>query len=327
MAGSITDVPGVFVGHAHDAVRGSGVTVFLFPDGAVGAADIRGDAAGTRQMDSLLRPHPARQLHALVLAGGSAFGMDAASGVLRFLEERYVGFPTPAGVVPIAPTAVIYDLGYADATFRPGPGMGYQAARNASPLPPRRGSVGAGTGATVGKALGIRRAMKGGFGTASETGGGTVVGACAVVNAFGDVVDPATGEWVAGARTEGSDAPADAEALFREGFRREPFSPENTTLAVVATADLLTREELTAVARMAHAALCRAIRPVHTPMDGDVLVAVSTGRSGRRGNLLQTAALGTRALEASILDGVRSARGTNAVPAAAELPARRGRAT
>jgi len=327
MAGSITDVPGVLVGHAHDAVRGSGVTVLLFPDGAVGAADIRGEAAGTRQMDSLLRPHPARQLHALVLAGGSAFGMDAASGILRFLEERNIGFPTPSGVVPIAPTAVIYDLGYADAAFRPGPEMGYEAARNASALPPRRGSVGAGTGATVGKALGIRRAMKGGFGDASEGGGGAVVGACAVVNAFGDVVDPATGEWVAGARVEGSDAPADAEALFREGFRREPFSQENTTLAVVATADLLSREELFTVARMAHAALCRAIRPVHTPMDGDVLVAVSTGRSGRKGNALQTAALGTRALEASILDGVRSAKGTSAVPAAAELPGRGGKAT
>jgi len=327
MAGSITDVPGVLVGHAHDAVRGSGVTVLLFPDGAVGAADIRGEAAGTRQMDSLLRPHPARQLHALVLAGGSAFGMDAASGILRFLEERNIGFPTPSGVVPIAPTAVIYDLGYADAAFRPGPEMGYEAARNASALPPRRGSVGAGTGATVGKALGIRRAMKGGFGDASEGGGGAVVGACAVVNAFGDVVDPATGEWVAGARVEGSDTPADAEALFREGFRREPFSQENTTLAVVATADLLSREELFTVARMAHAALCRAIRPVHTPMDGDVLVAVSTGRSGRKGNALQTAALGTRALEASILDGVRSAKGTSAVPAAAELPGRGGKAT
>jgi len=327
MTGSITDVPGVLVGHAHDASRGSGVTVLFFPDGAAGAADIRGEAAGTRQMDSLLRPHPARQFHALVLAGGSAFGMDAASGVLKFLEERNIGFPTPAGVVPIAPTAVIYDLGYADAGFRPGPEMGYEAARNASPLPPRRGSVGAGAGATVGKALGIRRAMKGGFGTASGSGGGTVVGACAVVNAFGDVVDPATGGWVAGARLEGSDAPADTEAMFREGFRREPFAGENTTLAVVATADLLSREELWSVARMAHAALCRTVRPVHTPMDGDVLVAVSTGRSGRRGNALQIAALGTRALEASVLDGVRSARGTESVPAAAELPGRRGRAT
>jgi L-aminopeptidase/D-esterase-like protein len=323
MAGAITDVPGVLLGHAHDAVRGSGVTVLLFPDGGTGAADIRGEAAGTRQMDSLLRPHPARRVHAIVLAGGSAFGLDAASGVLRFLEQRYVGFPTPGGVVPIAPAAVVYDLGFGDPAFRPGPGMGYEAARNASSLPPRRGSVGAGAGATVGKVLGIGRAMKGGFGTASESGGGATVGACAVVNAFGDVVDPATGEWVAGARAEGTDAPAGTEALFREGFRREPFAAENTTLAVVATADTLSREELLTVARMAHAAMCRAIRPVHTPMDGDIVIAVSTGASGRPGNALQTAVLGTRALEASILDGVRSARGTPSVPAAGELPGRR----
>ena len=198
--------------------------------------------------------------------------------------------------------------------------MGYEAAAAAASLPPARGSVGAGTGATVGKALGIGRAMKGGFGTASETGGESVVGACAVVNAFGDVVDPSTGKRVAGARAAGSDKAADTEALFRSGFRREPFAAEgNTTLGVVATADSLSREELWSVARMAHAALCRVIRPVHTPMDGDVVVAVATGASGRRGNLLQVASLGTRALEASILDGVRCAKGTADVPAAAEI--------
>ncbi|RJP21056.1 MAG: peptidase S58 family protein [Deltaproteobacteria bacterium] len=324
MAGAITDVAGVLVGHAHDAVRGSGVTVLHFPEGAAGGADIRGEAAGTRQMDSLLRTHPARKIDAVVFSGGSAFGLDAASGVVRYLEERYAGFPTPGGMVPIVPTAILYDLGYGDASFRPDARMGYEAIRNASSLPPRRGSVGAGAGATVGKALGIRRAMKGGFGTASESGGGTVVGACAVVNAFGDVIDSATGEWVAGARAEGAEAPADTDALFRSGFRREPFSSENTTLAVVATGDALSREELRSVARMSHAALCRAIRPVHTPMDGDIVVAVATGLSGKRGNVLQTAALGGRALEAAILDGVRSAKGTTAVPAAAEIPGRRG---
>lgn len=325
MGGSITDVPGVLVGHEHDLGRGSGITVLLFPRGATGAADIRGEAAGTRQMDSLLRPHPARLIHGLVLAGGSAFGLDSAAGVMRLLEGRGIGFPTPAGPVPIVPTVVIYDLGFGDPAFRPTPEMAHAAAEKASPDPPAQGSVGAGAGATVGKIFGLGRAMKGGFGTASERGGGAIVGACAVVNAFGDVVDPETGEWVAGARAVETDAPADTEALFREGFRREPFSPENTTLAVVATADLLEREELLGVARMAHAALCRVIRPVHTPMDGDIVVAVSTGKSGRRGNALQVAALGTRALEASILDGVRSARGTAAVPAAAELPGRRGR--
>lgn len=320
MTGSITDVAGILVGHAQDGAAGTGVTVLLFPGGAAAGADIRGEAAGTRQMDSLVRPHPARRIDALVFAGGSAFGLDAATGVVRFLEERQVGFPTPGGIVPIVPTAILYDLGYARGLRRPDAAMGYEAAAAATSRPPACGSVGAGAGATVGKVLGMERAMKGGFGSASETGGGVVVGACAVVNAFGDVVDPSTGRRVAGVRPAGPDAAADTEALFRSGFRREPFAAEgNTTLGVVATADLLSREELWSVARMAHAALCRVIRPIHTPMDGDVVVAVATGTSGRRGNVLQVASLGTRALEASILEGVRRAKGTTDVPAAAEM--------
>lgn len=318
LGGAITDVAGVLLGHAHDVARGSGATVLLFPRGAAAAADIRGEAAGTRQMDSLLRPHPAGRIHALLLAGGSAFGLDAAAGVMRYLEERGLGFPTPSGAIPIVPTAVIYDLGYGDAGFRPTPEMAYAAAARASSEPPERGSVGAGAGATVGKLFGIGRAMKGGFGTACEAGGGSTVGACAVVNAFGDVVDPATGRPVAGARGPDGRGFAGTDGAFRNGARREPFSPANTTLCVVATADALTREELSSVARMAHAGLCRVVRPVHTPMDGDLVVAVATGESGRKGNPMQTAALGTDALEKSILDAVRAARGTPAVPASSE---------
>lgn len=319
MNGAITDVAGVLLGHEHDLVRGSGVTVLLFPGGAAGAADIRGEAAGTRQMDSLLRPHPAGRFHALVLAGGSAYGLDAASGVMRWLEERGEGFPTPAGVVPIVPSAVIYDLGFGDPAFRPTAGMGYAAAAKATDASPERGSAGAGAGATVGKAFGIGRAMKGGFGTASEAGGGVLVGACAVVNAFGDVVDPATGRVLAGARTEDGKGAAGTESAFRDGLCRRPFAPGNTTLAVVATAEELSRDELAGVARMAHGALCRTIRPVHTPMDGDVVVAVSTSVAGRKGNPMQTAVLAAAALEKAVLDAVRSARGTADVPAAGEL--------
>src|SRR3989304_2853312 len=178
MPGSITDVAGVLLGHEHDFARGSGVTVLRFPQGAAGAADIRGEAAGTRQMDSLLRPHPVRRMHALVLAGGAAFWRGAA------------------------------------------------AAARAPPRPRARGSVGAGAGATVGKAFGIGRAMKGGFGTASEAGGGTIVGACAVVTAFGDVVDPETGDWIAGAREEDGKGPAWPEKRFPGGFRRGAPGPE-----------------------------------------------------------------------------------------------------
>lgn len=315
MSGSITDVDGILAGHGHDLERGSGLTVLLFPRGAAGAADIRGEAAGTRQMDSLLRPHPARRIHALVLAGGSAFGLDSAGGVVRFLEKRGIGFPTPAGVVPIVPTAILYDLGFGDPTFRPTPEMGYAAAARASRDPPQRGSAGAGAGATVGKIFGIGRAMKGGFGTASERSGEAVVGACAVVNAFGDVFDPASGEWLAGARTEDGKDRAGTEETFRGGFQREPFSPGNTTLAVVATADDLTREELSGVARMAQGALTRAIRPVHTPMDGDIVFALSTGASGRQGNLMQTAVLASQSLEKAIVDAVVSATGGHGLPA------------
>ncbi|MBI5576611.1 MAG: P1 family peptidase [Deltaproteobacteria bacterium] len=325
MPGAITDVAGILLGHAHDARRGSGVTVLRFPGGAAGAADIRGEAAGTRQMDSLLRSHPASRMHALVFAGGSAFGLDAASGVMRFLEEAGEGFPTPAGVVPIVPTAVIFDLGFGDPSFRPTPEMGYTAASAAAASPPERGSVGAGAGATVGKILGIGRAMKGGFGTACEEGGGVRVGACAVVNAFGDVVDPDTGEWIAGARSEDGLGPAGTERMFRAGFRREPFAPGNTTLGVVATADRFSRDELAAIARMAQGALMRAIRPIHTPMDGDLVVALSTGHSGRNGNVMQAAVLGARALERAIVDGVLSASGTPDIPSANELREKGGR--
>lgn len=319
MKGSITDVEGVLLGHEQDRERGSGVTVLLFPKGASGAADIRGEAAGTRQMDSLLRPHPARRIHGLVLAGGSAFGLDAAGGVMRFLEERGIGFPTPAGVVPIVPTAVVYDLGFGDPSFRPTPEMGYAAAAGASKDAPARGSAGAGTGATVGKIFGIGRAMKGGFGTASERAEETTVGACAVVNAFGDIFDPFTGEWLAGARTEDGSGAAGTEEAFRRGYRRDPFTPGNTTLAVVATADDLSREELAGVARMAQGALFRAIRPVHTPMDGDIVFALSTAASGRRGNPMQMAALAARALENAIVDAVTSAEGGHGLPAARDL--------
>ena len=325
MGGSITDVPGVLAGHEHDLGRGSGVTVLLFPGGATGAADIRGEAAGTRQMDSLLRPHPARRIHGLVLAGGSAFGLDAAAGVMRLLEERGIGFPTPAGPVPIVPTAVIYDLGFGDPAFRPTPEMAYAAAAKASPDLPEQGSVGAGAGATVGKLFGPGRAMKGGFGTASERAGGAIVGACAVVNAFGDVFDPLSGEWLAGARTVDGKERAGTEEAFLGGYAREPFAPESTTLGVVATPEELSREELAGVARMAHGALFRTIRPVHTPMDGDIVVALSTGATGRRGNAMQTAVLAGRALETAIADAVRFAEGAHGLPSARDMRGRESR--
>jgi L-aminopeptidase/D-esterase-like protein len=238
---------------------------------------------------------------------------------MRFLEEKGIGFPTPAGVVPIVPTAVVYDLGFGDPTFRPTPEMAYAAAEKASTGLPARGSVGAGAGATVGKIFGLDRAMKGGFGTASERGGEAIVGACAVVNAFGDVFDSASGQWLAGARTVDGKDRAGTEEAFLGGYAREPFSPENTTLCVIATPDDLSREELAGVARMSHGAMFRSIRPVHTPMDGDIVVALSTGASGRKGNPMQVAVLAGLALERAIADAVRSATGAHGLPSARDM--------
>jgi L-aminopeptidase/D-esterase-like protein len=199
---AITDVPGIRVGHAQDHGALTGCTVVLCEDGAVGGVDQRGGAPGTRETDLLSPMHLVEQVHAILLAGGSAFGLDAAGGVMRYLEERKVGFDTRVAHVPIVPAAILFDLAVGEPSVRPDAEMGYQACLNARAEPPAEGNVGAGTGATVGKILGMGRAMKSGIGTASlEIGGGVIVGAIVAVNCFGDVVDPANGKIVAGSRS------------------------------------------------------------------------------------------------------------------------------
>src|SRR3990170_929527 len=199
--GGLTRVPGIKVGHFTLEERPTGCTVVLTEGGAVAGADVRGGAPGTREIDLLSPVATVEKVHAIVLSGGSAFGLDAASGAVRYLEERGVGFDVRVARVPIVPAAILFDLGVGRADVRPDPAMGYQACLNASPDPPAEGNVGAGTGATVGKILGMGQAMKGGIGTASlEIGGGVIVGAIAAVNVFGDVIDPRTGEILAGAR-------------------------------------------------------------------------------------------------------------------------------
>src|SRR5512139_3279847 len=198
---AITDIPGIRVGHAQDEAALTGCTVILCEGGAVGGVDQRGGAPGTRETDAMHPIHLVNVVHAVVLSGGSAFGLDSASGVVRYLEERGVGFDVRVVKVPIVPAAILFDLGIGRSDVRPGPEMGYQACLNASADPPAEGNVGAGTGATVGKILGMGHAMKSGIGTASlAIGGGLLVGAIAAVNVFGDIIDPATGEIVAGAR-------------------------------------------------------------------------------------------------------------------------------
>ncbi|MGH2606075.1 MAG: P1 family peptidase, partial [Anaerolineales bacterium] len=267
--GSITDVPGIQVGHADDPEALTGCTVVLCPRGAVGGVDQRGGAPGTRETDPLRPMHLVQQVHAVLLSGGSAFGLDAATGVVQYLEERGVGFDVRVARVPIVPAAILFDLALGRSTVRPNAAMGYDACRNASKDAPRQGNAGAGMGATVGKILGIELAMKGGVGTASAVlGGGALVGALVAVNAFGDVVDPKGGEILAGARSSrrGSRRFADSVAVMRRhgagpllrfGRRRSG----NTVIGVVATNAALTKEGANTVAQMAHDGIARAVRP------------------------------------------------------------------
>jgi L-aminopeptidase/D-esterase-like protein len=280
--GAITDVPGVKVGQAEDAVALTGVTVIIFPDGAVAGVDVRGASPGTRETDLLDPANTVQKINAVALCGGSAFGLAAATGVVRYLREQGQGFETPYGKVPIVPAAVIYDLGVGQADVYPDDIMGYQAARLAGSSV-TEGNAGAGAGASIGKVLGSNGAMKSGVGTSSATLNLAVpglppahftVGALVVTNAFGDVYQ---GEQVlAGARLSVGGF-VNTSYLLREGVSQPPATGTNTTLAVIATDAPLTKAGATRLATMAHDGLARAIRPVHTMFDGDTIFAVSTG--------------------------------------------------
>ena len=319
----ITRVPGFAVGHASDYKNLTGCTVVLCPPGTVGSVDIRGSAAGTRQLDALLGLHVVNEIHAVCIAGGSAFGLDAAGGVMEFLEERGRGFDVAITRVPIVPTAVIYDLSVGNCRVRPDRAMGYDACLAARTEPQGDGSVGAGTGASVGKLFGIRQATKGGLGTAHLSGpGGLQVGALAVVNAFGDVVNPETGEIVAGARTAPDSREfADSARHIRQGVVRQRFGEPNTTVGVVATNARLTREEAQKIAQMGHNALARCIRPVHTLFDGDIIFVLAHPEV--RADLHVVGLLAQAALERAILSAVQSAHGLGVLPSWQELQAAR----
>ncbi len=315
----ITTVPGFQVGHASDYKNLTGCTVVLCPPHTVGSVDVRGSAAGTRQLDALLGFHIVNEVHAVCISGGSAFGLDAAGGVMEFLEERGRGFDVAITRVPIVPTAVIYDLSLGNCRVRPDKAMGYTACQAAKGEPAGDGSVGAGTGASVGKLLGIRQATKGGLGTAGLVGpNGLRVGALAVVNAFGDVVDPATGAILAGVRTTPDSRQfADAARLIRQGVVRQRFGEPNTTVGVVATNARLTREEAQKIAQMGHNALARCIRPVHTLFDGDTIFVLA--HSEVTVDLHLVGLLAQAALEEAILRAVKSAHGLGALPCWQEL--------
>jgi L-aminopeptidase/D-esterase-like protein len=318
MIQGITAVAGVQVGHAGDRDACTGCTVILCEGGAVGGVDVRGWASGTRELDVLGSHHLVAQIHGILLAGGSAFGLDAAAGVMRYLEERGIGFDVGMTKVPIVPGAILFDLGIGDSRSRPDAAMGYRACQAARADGVEEGSVGVGTGATVGKLFGVRHAMKGGVGSASmELAGGLRVGALAAVNAFGDIRDPTTGAILAGARDPDTGELADTVAQMKQGRLRRAFHVQSTTLAVIATNARLNKAEAILVARMGQGGLTRTISPVHTTFDGDVVFTLATGQV--EGDVNLVGQVGAEVLGEAVLRAVKTATSLGGLPAYRDL--------
>ncbi len=315
--GSFTDITGFKVGHAQDMDALTGCTVILCPPNTVGGVDQRGGAPGTRETDLLHPMHLVNQVTAILLTGGSAFGLDAAAGVMRYCEENKMGFDASYATVPIVPAAVLFDLGIGDPNVRPDAEMGYQACLNASGDPPAEGNVGAGAGATVGKVLSPKMSTKSGIGTAVvDLGGGGKVAAIVAVNAFGDVVDPESGEIIAGAR--GIKGYADTLKVMKSFVGRKVMGfstgPDNTVIGVVATNVKLNKEQITRVAQMAHNGLARTIRPAFTLLDGDTVFALSSGEVDMDMNIV--GAYAAIAYQEAILSAVKNAEKAGGIPAA-----------
>lgn len=318
-AGGITRVEGIRVGHFTYPNAPTGCTVVITDGEAVGGVDVRGGAPGTVETDLLDPVNTVERVDAVFIAGGSAYGLAARDGIMRYLEEHGQGYPIGGvGVVPIVPGAIIFDLRVAGGV-RPGPDCGYEAAAAATAGPVAEGSVGAGAGATVGKMRGMAGAMKGGVGTSSVTlESGLVVGALAVVNAVGDVVHPRTGEVIAGTRN-GDGGFADARRIVR-GEVPPPPELENTTIVIVATNARLTKAQAAKVAQMAHDGLGRAIVPSHTPGDGDTVFSLATGVLADGFNVSGVGALAADVVAEAIVRAVRTAHGLPSIPAVRDLP-------
>ncbi|MGH2583179.1 MAG: P1 family peptidase [Anaerolineales bacterium] len=318
---SITMIDGIRVGHAQDLDALTGCTVVLCEKGAVGGVDQSGGAPGTRQTDALQPAHLVSKVHAVMLSGGSAFGLDAASGAMRYLEERKVGFNVGVARVPIVPSAILFDLGLGSSTRRPDADMGYEACLNAGTKAPAEGNFGAGTGATVGKILGIKNAMKGGIGTAAmDIGAGVKVAAIVAVNAFGDVVDPRTGRIIAGARkSKRSRKFADAMEVMKRLAGKDilAFARGNTVIGVVATNAKFDKEQAAKLASMSMNGVARAIRPASTMLDGDTMFALATGKKKADVNIV--GAFAAEVVAEAIVRAVRAARGAAGLPAARDL--------
>ncbi len=312
--GGLTDIHGILVGHFTDSRRPTGCTVVLVEKGAVAGVDVRGSAPGTRETDLLEPRNTVQKVHAVVLSGGSAFGLESATGVVQYLEEKGIGYPTASVPVPIVPAAILYDLSVGDPSIRPDRQAGYRACQNATTGPVEEGNVGAGAGATVGKLLGKKRAMKGGLGSASLQVGPLTVAALVAVNASGDVIDPKNGRILAGARSQDGRSFAN----MAEILRKNPLSAmqklgENTTLGVVATNTSFDKAALQKIAQMSHDGLARAIVPVHLPTDGDTIFSLSTGEV-KGHDLGQVGALAADVISQAVVRAILQSRGIPGYP-------------
>jgi L-aminopeptidase/D-esterase-like protein len=318
----LTDVQGLKVGHFTDQRRPTGCTVVLSEQGAVAGVDVRGGAPGTRETDLLNPVNSVQQIHGLVLSGGSSFGLDTATGVMRYLDEKKLGYPMgPLIRVPTVPAAIIYDLEVGDWKIRPDAEAGYKASVAATSEKVEEGNVGAGAGATIGKLFGPKWAMKGGLGTVSLQIGktGLVVAALVVVNAVGDVYDPHSGRILAGARAEDGKGYRNTIARIGDGYSVIAQPGKNTTVGVVATNAKLSKDQATKVAQMAHDGYARAINPVHTPYDGDTIFALATGTFSETVETLAIGALAAEAMSEAIARAVRRAASIPGYPGALDV--------
>ena len=304
-ANAITDVRGIEVGHAQDEEALTGCTVIICRKGAVAGVDVRGGAPGTRETDLLDPVNLVEKVHAVLLAGGSAFGLDAAGGVMRYLEEQKIGFNAGSAKVPIVPSAILYDLGMGRSDVRPDSAMGYRAAVSASFAAPAEGNVGAGMGASVGKMRGMKYAMKSGVGTWSMNIDRIVIGALVAVNAVGDVVDPKSGEMIAGIRS------GTTLGWMKKNPPRAAVK-SNTVIGVVATNAKLTKSQATKVAQMAQDGLARVIRPTHTMFDGDTIFALATGE--QKADVSTVGAFAAEVMAEAILRAVKMAAPAGGLP-------------
>ncbi len=315
IGGAITDVPGIKVGHFTEGRRPTGCTVVLTEEGATAGVDVRGAAPGTRETDLLNPINLVDEVHAVLLSGGSAFGLDAATGVMRWLEERGVGYPVGPARVPIVPAAVLFDLNLGDHRVRPDAAAGYAACEAAGTEAPAMGSVGAGTGATVGKLFGMAGATKGGIGTAALKVGAVTVGAIVAVNALGDVIDLATGQVLAGARdAQGHRGPGATQRILGGELPASMQAGMATTIGVVATDATLTKAQCQRLAGSGHDGLARSIDPIHTMLDGDTIFTLATGRSGLPGNMMALGAIVPHVVAAAVQHAVRAARAVGPSP-------------